>query len=39
MARIRPATLTELLTVRGIGARKAEDLGEIFLAAIREHAS
>ena len=39
MARLRPTTLTELLDVRGVGARKAEDLGEIFLAAIREHAS
>ena len=26
-----------LLTVKGLGARKAEDLGETFLAAIREH--
>ena len=36
MARIRPKTLGELHGIRGIGARKAEDLGETFLAAIRE---
>jgi ATP-dependent DNA helicase RecQ len=35
MARIRPKTMTELHGIRGIGARKAEDLGETFLAAIR----
>ncbi len=35
MARIRPASLDALLTVKGVGARKAEDLGEQFLAAIR----
>jgi ATP-dependent DNA helicase RecQ len=35
MARIRPKTLDELHGIRGIGARKAEDLGETFLAAIR----
>ena len=28
----------ELLTVKGVGARKAEDLGAVFLSAIREHA-
>ena len=27
-----------LLTVKGVGARKAEDLGDLFLAAIRESA-
>jgi ATP-dependent DNA helicase RecQ len=37
MSRVRPKTLRELLTVKGVGARKAEDLGERFLAAIREH--
>jgi ATP-dependent DNA helicase RecQ len=37
MARLRPATPAALLTVKGIGARKAEDLGEVFLAAIRGH--
>ena len=36
MARIRPKTVGELHGIRGIGARKAEDLGETFLAAIRE---
>jgi len=35
MARIRPKTVGELHGIRGIGARKAEDLGEIFLSAIR----
>jgi ATP-dependent DNA helicase RecQ len=38
MARIRPKTVGELHGIRGIGARKAEDLGETFLAAIRESA-
>ena len=35
MARIRPRTVEELHGIRGIGAKKAEDLGETFLAAIR----
>jgi superfamily II DNA helicase RecQ len=35
MARVRPLSLTALLTVKGVGARKADDLGEAFLAAIR----
>ena len=35
MARLRPRTLDDLHGIRGIGARKAEDLGETFLAAIR----
>jgi ATP-dependent DNA helicase RecQ len=39
MARLRPDSLDALRSVKGIGARKAEDLGEIFLAAIRAHAS
>ena len=39
MARLRPASLDALLAVRGVGARKAEDLGEIFLSAIRESAA
>jgi ATP-dependent DNA helicase RecQ len=34
----RPTSIDALLTVKGIGARKADDLGEIFLTAIREHA-
>jgi ATP-dependent DNA helicase RecQ len=36
MARVRPRTIDELHGIRGIGARKAEDLGETFLAAIRD---
>jgi ATP-dependent DNA helicase RecQ len=39
MARIRPKTVEELHGIRGVGARKAEDLGETFLAAIRASAS
>ena len=39
MARLRPTSLDELLGVKGVGARKADDLGEIFLAAIREHSA
>ena len=35
MARLRPASIDALLTVKGVGARKADDLGETFLAAIR----
>ena len=38
MARLRPSSIGALLAVKGIGARKADDLGEIFLAAIRGHA-
>ena len=37
MARSRPTSLRALLTVKGVGARKAEDLGETFLEAIRQH--
>ena len=36
MARLRPSSLDALLTVKGVGARKADDLGEIFLKAIRD---
>ncbi|MSO56471.1 MAG: DNA helicase RecQ [Acidobacteria bacterium] len=36
MARLRPRSIDALLTVKGVGARKADDLGETFLAAIRE---
>jgi ATP-dependent DNA helicase RecQ len=36
MARIQPRSMAELLTVRGIGAKKADDLGETFLRAIRD---
>jgi ATP-dependent DNA helicase RecQ len=38
MARLRPRSIDALRSVKGIGARKADDLGEIFLAAIREQA-
>jgi ATP-dependent DNA helicase RecQ len=39
MARLRPTSVDALLAVKGVGARKADDLGEIFLSAIRGHAS
>jgi ATP-dependent DNA helicase RecQ len=35
MARLRPTSMADLLAVKGVGARKADDLGETFLAAIR----
>ncbi len=35
MARLRPRSLAELLEVKGVGARKADDLGELFLSEIR----
>ena len=35
MARLRPQTLDGLRTVYGVGARKAEDLGEEFLKVLR----
>ena len=38
MARLRPTSIDALLSVKGVGARKADDLGEIFLSAIRGHA-
>jgi ATP-dependent DNA helicase RecQ len=34
MARLKPRSLAALLSVRGVGARKAEDVGPRFLAAI-----
>ena len=37
MARLQPQSLNALLAVKGVGARKAEDLGETFLAVIRGH--
>jgi ATP-dependent DNA helicase RecQ len=37
MARLRPASLRELLAVKGVGARKADDLGDTFLSLIRSH--
>jgi ATP-dependent DNA helicase RecQ len=36
MARVRPGSLEALLMVKGVGARKAEDLGAAFLDAIAE---
>ena len=37
MARLRPTSIDALLAVKGVGARKADDLGEMFLTAIRGH--
>jgi ATP-dependent DNA helicase RecQ len=37
MARIRPTSVDALLAVKGVGARKADDLGGVFLDAIRAH--
>jgi ATP-dependent DNA helicase RecQ len=37
MARRRPTTIDELLGVKGVGARKADDVGDTFLTAIRGH--
>jgi len=34
MARVKPQSLSALLGVKGVGARKAEDLGEAFVAVI-----
>jgi ATP-dependent DNA helicase RecQ len=34
MARLKPRSLSALLGVKGVGARKAEDLGEAFVAVI-----
>ena len=39
MARLRPSSFDALLGVRGVGVRKATDLGDLFLTAIREHTS
>jgi ATP-dependent DNA helicase RecQ len=39
MARAQPKSLSALLAVRGIGARKAEDLGQVFLDAISAHSA
>ena len=36
MARVKPRSLSALLGVRGVGARKAEDLGQAFVALIAE---
>jgi ATP-dependent DNA helicase RecQ len=35
LARLKPRTMAELRTIKGVGARKAEDLGEEFLEALR----
>jgi ATP-dependent DNA helicase RecQ len=35
MARLRPGSMDALLSVKGVGTRKADDLGDVFLAAIR----
>ena len=37
MARRRPTTREALMAVRGVGERKAADLGDVFLDAIRQH--
>jgi ATP-dependent DNA helicase RecQ len=37
MARLRPGSMDALLAVKGVGSRKAEELGEAFLTAIRNH--
>jgi ATP-dependent DNA helicase RecQ len=37
MARVKPTSIEALLGVRGVGACKAENLGEQFLDAIRSH--
>ena len=37
MARVQPKSLTAFRAVKGVGARKAEDLGPLFLAAICAH--
>jgi ATP-dependent DNA helicase RecQ len=39
MARLKPRTVAELHGVYGVGARKAEELGELFLRAIEAHGS
>ena len=38
LARVKPQTMAELRTIYGVGARKAEDLGEQFLAVLKGHA-
>ena len=39
MARLRPASVNALLSVKGVGARKAEELGQAFLAVIQGNAT
>ena len=38
LARVRPTTLDELLTIKGFGKTKAKQLGNEVIALIREHA-
>ena len=38
LARVKPQSLEELRSVYGVGARKAEDLGELFLSVVKEKA-
>jgi len=35
LARLKPQSMAELRTIYGVGARKAEDLGEQFLSVLR----
>ena len=37
MARIRPTSIEALLRVKGIGTRKAQDLGDVFLEVLRAY--
>jgi ATP-dependent DNA helicase RecQ len=37
LARLKPHTVDELSGVYGIGARKAQQVGELFIDAIREY--
>jgi ATP-dependent DNA helicase RecQ len=37
MARLRPMSIEALLGVKGVGTRKAHDLGQMFVTAIRSH--
>ena len=39
LARLKPSTAAELRHVYGVGARKAEDLGDVVLSLIRDHTS
>ena len=39
MARLQPTSVEALLLVKGVGTRKADDLGELFLTAIRAYVS
>lgn len=38
LAQFRPTTESEMLTINGVGYRKLERFGEVFLECIREHA-